>query len=245
MQAYNNNPTFREQVLNEIKRHEELDMFQKGIYGETNNNDFKGCAIGCTIHSLNLINHTTLGYNSHEHVAKILDVDVELCYLIDRIFEGLPTENAKTFTYRIWSAIRTGADTSDVCRAVKIWILQQTLKTIEHNTYEKIDDVRRVIHEVIYALQQKIPAAANARAAADDDDDAAYAAARAAADAAYAAYAAARAAAVATAADARAAAYAAARAAADARAAAVAADAARAGFYNELSEFLIAELEKC
>jgi hypothetical protein len=183
-QAYNNDAAFRKQVLAEIKRHEELDMFQSGIYGEGKGNNFRGCAIGCTIHSLNLIQEENFLYSSHESVAEALDVPVELCYLIDKIFENLPTERRKKFTYRVWSSIQAGADTSDVPRKMKIWILQRTLIACEDIKYEKIADVKAVIQDVIDALEGvgdlKAADAATARAAA-------YAAAVAAARAADAA----------------------------------------------------------
>jgi hypothetical protein len=220
-QAYHDNADFREQVLAEIKRHEKLDMFREGIYGEGEENDFKGCAIGCTVNSLNLIQKKNFPYSSHKSVAEALDVPVELCYLIDKIFENLPAERRKKFTYRVWSSIQAGADTSDVPRKMKIWILQRTLIACEDIKYEKIADVKAVIQDVVDALEGV------------GDLKTAYAAARAAAgaDTTWAvAWAAAANAAAANAANAANAASAAASAAADA-AARTAADAAACAAY--------------
>ena len=153
MQAYNNNPQFREQVLQEIKRHEELDAFIKGTYGDGESGTFKGCAIGCTVHSLNLVNKTNFSFNSHESVAEALSVDVELCYLVDHVFENIATERRRTFTYQVWSSIATGVNTADVARKVKIWILEYTLQGLENNTYEAIDDVFSAVLGVITALK--------------------------------------------------------------------------------------------
>ncbi len=244
MTAYNNNPAFREQVLKEIKRHEELDMFISGQYNEGGGAAFKGgCAIGCTVHSLNLINNSSIAYNSHNDVARLLDVSIDLCLLVDSVFENLPPRLRRTFTFRVWNSIQVGADTGDVCRKMKIWILERVIKFLENNTHRKIDDVRNAITGVIIAFKNNdndaLCAAADCVNKYLDDVDVTgitRAATTAAAYATATAYAAAATAAYATA------------AAADACAACTAYPAAAyatAYSYEKLSEQLITLLQEC
>jgi hypothetical protein len=206
LQAYNNDAVFREQVLAEIKRHEDMDAFVDKTYGRYDSDTFRGCAIGCTINSLNLVTGKNMSYNSHADVAELLCVPIELCRLVDGVFESMPSDERRFFTRRVWSAIRTGADTTDVTRKFLIFVLQLTLENLAGNTYEKIDDVRAALRGSIAALNgegewkaaysaasyaAKVAGGYAARVSISDDmqamENAAKQAAKAAADAAYAA----------------------------------------------------------
>ncbi len=213
LQAYKNDPVFREKFITELQWHQDQDKIVQGFYGEGSNGDFRGCAVGCAIHSLAKINSKTYASGNHQLLEKILDWPLELNHLIDAIFEGLPVADAKLFPLRVGKAIRAGADLKMVVPQWLYWILSDpqdgVLTRFDH---KKFPDCASAITGVI-ALQEKLLAG---EIITGSQWDAAYAAADAAARAAYAAYAA----------DAAYAAY-----AADAARAADAADAARAAAY--------------
>jgi hypothetical protein len=224
MRAFNNDPVLRRDLLEEIKKHQDMDLLIQGSYEQ----DGKYCAVGCAIQSLNVKRNKDYAHNDHIALAKELNIDPALFYLQDKIFENLKKEDAFKFPYQFTESIKSGADTSLVTPKFIVYLLIDE----KHGVYQYADEQgKKVITQIAELYQRKIngeyidigqftdaaraaadaAADAAARAAADAARAAADAAARAAADAAaYAAYAAADAA--------RAAADAAARAAADAAA---------------------------
>lgn len=62
MQAYKNDPRLKKDFLAEVERHRKADMIIKGTYSEGSGKNWRGCAVGCSIHSLNVLkgeNYTT------------------------------------------------------------------------------------------------------------------------------------------------------------------------------------------
>jgi len=58
-------------LVAEIKAHREADQIIQGTYGEGNNGDWKGCAVGCSIHSLN----RKLGKDSTTKLKKVGEIE--------------------------------------------------------------------------------------------------------------------------------------------------------------------------
>lgn len=71
------------------KSHQLADEIVKGTYWR----DGKGCAVGCLVHG-----------SSHERLASELGIPVQMAYLIDRLFEGMPLEQSKMFPLRFVKA---------------------------------------------------------------------------------------------------------------------------------------------
>ncbi len=213
MKAFLDDPKLKEERIAQVRRHREADQLIKGTYWEGG----KGCAVGCTVHS-----------GDHSAYETELGIPRVLARLEDRLFEGMPNEQAMMWPERFLSAIPVGADLSMVFPRWAHWMLTDFLGAIP----DAINDRNRSAVEGVSNLFFKI---INGETVSHREwsvaADAAYAAS--AADAAYAAYAAyaAAAASAASAADAADAAYAAAAAsAASAAYAAVAADAAYAAY---------------
>jgi hypothetical protein len=189
--AFHSKPAEKAKILKQLRTHAKADEIIQGQYWENG----RGCAVGCTLHGSN-----------HADYEPKFGIPQVLARLEDRIFEGLPNAEAKKWPITFMSAIKPGADLSDVWPQFAIWLLADSKKGVIR--FAKTDAQRAVIDGVAELYRQRIPYGDPKWALARN---AAYAAAAAAA--AYAADAAA------TTADAYAAAYAAAAttAAADAR----------------------------
>ena len=191
--------------LARVATHHAADQIIQGKYWEHG----KGCAVGCTIHG-----------HDHSKYENELGIPRIIARLEDRIFEGIPNEEAKEFPLQFLQAIPVGKDLTPVWKKFLVWLLiDKTTGTINHakkiETKKAIKDVAELIEKSI-TENVTTEQFAEVRKAADAAAAAAYAA-YAAAAAAYAAAAADAADAAAADAAAYAAAYAAADAAADAR----------------------------
>jgi hypothetical protein len=66
-QTYLGDPQLKAAFLAEITKHEDQDALIKGTYGQMNGH-FTGCAIGCSLHSLNVL-QGKVGKASTEHTG--------------------------------------------------------------------------------------------------------------------------------------------------------------------------------
>jgi len=107
-------------LLREIKKHREADQIIKGSYGEENGT-WKGCAVGCSVRSLNILEGKNYKTNDHTVYEKELGIPVELAYLEDELFEAMPLEQALFWPERFIKAVPTGADLSHVIAKLVIW----------------------------------------------------------------------------------------------------------------------------
>lgn len=181
MQAYLNDPKIKESVLEQMESHRKADTLMQG-YGYWK--DGKGCAVGCLIHSGN-----------HGEYETRFGIPRVLARLEDRIFEGLPIEDAKKWPERFLSAISPGADLSMVWPKFAIFILTDpefgVIKFAKKDKSKKsIQDVsdlyQRIVNGEKIDANVWLEARSNATDAYADADAAATAAADAATAAAYA-----------------------------------------------------------
>jgi len=114
MLSYLNNTKLKRDFVKEIKWHQDQDKTIKGTYQEGTNGDFKGCAVGCSIHSLNRLNGTKFETSKHKVYETALGIPEWLARLEDDIFEGLPTEEALKWPLRFSKAIPVGVDLEPV-----------------------------------------------------------------------------------------------------------------------------------
>src|ERR1700704_2903659 len=254
--AFHNDHQLKADVLAEVERHRLNDQIVKGAYGKGSNGGWKGCGVGCSLHSLNLIRGTAFKTSDHSAYEKGFGSPRILARLEDGIFENLPAERVPLWPGQFLAAVPVGVDLSLIWPRFAVWMLigpqggvlqfakraqsQLAIKNVAENFQRWAETGANPLKSSDWRkLRVAAAAAADAYAAADAAYAAAYAAAAyaaaaaayaaddaAAAAAAYAAYAADDAAAAAAAADA-ADAYAA-DAAADAYAAYAADDAAAA-----------------
>lgn len=125
--TYHNDPALKAALLIEIGKHEAADMLVKGHYGEMNGH-FTGCAIGCSLHSLNLLQGKhgreaeLEGTSHHDRFASELGWPLWLAYYEDSIFEGLPTALGQTWPRRLADAVPVGLTIPDTVLAdLQVW----------------------------------------------------------------------------------------------------------------------------
>jgi hypothetical protein len=257
MKAYLNDAELKKDFVKEIKRHQEADQIIQGTYAKGSGKNWKGCAVGCSIHSLNRIKKKTYKTSNHSVYETELGIPRQLAYLEDRIFEGLDVKTSKEWPLRFSQAIRPGADLSLVVSKFMVAVLKDenfgVYKFAHRDGKKAIDNVVALYERKLSGSEPTREEWLEARDEASLARRAAYAAYDAASDAAaYAAYAAsdaaydADAAAYDAAADAAsyAAAYAADAAADAASDAAADADAAGRDHYKKMADRLIELLEK-
>lgn len=180
--AYKGDQQLKEKFIKELEWHAKQDAFLQGTYGEGEGDDFKGCAVGCGVNSLNRINGTNLDNDSHDVYENMLGIPKALAHLEDHIFEGLPTPLAKEWPLQFANAIQVGADLSMVIPKLMAWLMKDLKKYTQ-----PLSEQRKALQRVRKLYERRI--------AGDEVSDqefayAADAAARAAARAADAAYAA-------------------------------------------------------
>ena len=94
MKAFNNNQELKNEVLADLKKHQEMDDFIQGSWLQNETNDageFKGCFYGCTMQTKN---------DPIEAFSDKYNIDLWYCYLTEKIFEGLPKDEARFFPYQ-------------------------------------------------------------------------------------------------------------------------------------------------
>ena len=124
MQAYKNDPELRAKFLAEMDWHAEQDKIVQATYGDRcKNGDFRGCFVGCAVHSLARIEGKRLETSNHQLIEEYLAIPVEIAHLADAIFESLPAERAKEFAVKLPRAIQCGADLSMVIPRFLFWTL--------------------------------------------------------------------------------------------------------------------------
>ena len=107
--AYHGDLAIKEKHLARVEAHRIADDILQG-YGYWK--DGKGCAIGCTLHG-----------NEHKDYESELGIPEPIAQLEDAIFEGLPVELAREWPSRFLSAIKPGADLSQVIDRFCLWLL--------------------------------------------------------------------------------------------------------------------------
>jgi hypothetical protein len=204
--AFHGNAQLKADLLAEVAEHRLHDQIIKGTYGEHSERDWKGCAVGCSLHSLNRRLGTQYDTSSHVSFEPAAGVPRQIAHLQDYIFERLPSPRYLDWPLRFWAAIEPGADLMMVTPKFVRWILDDTLPIV------KSADIKAIYVRIIalydrwigghkpsntewsevYSAAVAVAAAAAAAAAAADADaryaaDAAADVAAAAADARYAA----------------------------------------------------------
>jgi len=121
----------KDQFIKEIKWHMEQDAFLQGTYIEDNKNNFRGCAVGCSINSINRLLGTSYNYDEHIDMVETLQIPEWLVRLEDKIFEGLSEKDSKEWPLRFSEAINVGADLDKIKPEFLVYVLESIPGTHE------------------------------------------------------------------------------------------------------------------
>jgi len=181
--AFHGDKELQAKMLASVSAHVKADQVIQGEYGEGEGKNFRGCFIGCTIHAHGNGDATT--FNSNEGVFDAYGFPAPLTRICERIFEGLPAEDAPRFFEDVAKALKVGSDLSLVQWEFLHWMVKDTLA--KYGTAEVKKGCSKsvaVLRDMARGVKVTPARADSARAAADAAD---YAAAGGAAHAAYAA----------------------------------------------------------
>jgi hypothetical protein len=129
--AFHNEVMLKTRLLREIIKHRKADAIIRGTYGVGEGKEWKGCALGCALHSLNLISELDAPTNDPSRYLTELGIPNSIARLEDQIFEGLPEAKAKLWPERFTKAIRVGADLSLVTPQFMVWLMDGQRKYAE------------------------------------------------------------------------------------------------------------------
>ena len=188
--AYHSDPALKEFMVAEAIAHREADRLIKGNYSNDKRGDnWKGCAVGCSIHSLRQKRGMKkLSHYDHAGLAETVGMPEHLIHLQDRVFEGLSDAERVLWPERFYRAPREGADLSMVWPQFASWLLRDAgLLQVTDRNRKAIQDVIDLYAEWVATgvCPEKARWKASAASAADYATSAAFASA-----AAYAGYAA-------------------------------------------------------
>ena len=107
--TYHADPQLKAALLAELAKHEAADQFVKGTYGRMNAH-FRGCAIGCSLHSLNVILGKPEQERTGDHSRYMTELGwpLWLALLEDTVFEHLPEDQAARWPRRLAEAVPVG-----------------------------------------------------------------------------------------------------------------------------------------
>lgn len=151
--SYKSDDGLKTDLLKEVKKHEAADQIVQGHYGKENGK-WTGCAVGCAIHSLNLIMGKKHDYGDHSVYESEFGIPRIIARLQDRIFEGLPKERAKKFPFEFLSAVPIGKDLNLVWRKFLIWLLIDEKEGVIRHA--KTDQTKKSITDVADLLTRSL-----------------------------------------------------------------------------------------
>ena len=130
MLTYHNDAQLKQMMVDEMAFHEKADSLIKGTYAEVNGS-FKGCAVGCSIESLNKKLDKQIGHGDHAGMAEAIGWPEWLCRLDDVIFEGLPNDESKSWPSRLIKAVPIGRDIERVKWKFFAYIMNENIKRVQ------------------------------------------------------------------------------------------------------------------
>ena len=137
--SFHGKQEIKDKYVGRVKAHALADAIVQGQYWENG----KGCAVGCTVHS-----------NRHSAYEDELGIPRVIARLEDRIFEGLPNDEAKTFPLEFLEAIPLGVDLAPVWKKFLVWLLIDT----EHGVinFTKDEKIKGKIQEAAKLIEGSI-----------------------------------------------------------------------------------------
>jgi hypothetical protein len=147
MQSYLNDTKLKKEFVAEIKWHQDQDKIIKDTYQQGSNGDFKACAVGCSIHSLNRMKHKSYDTSNHKVYETELGIPEWLARLEDTIFEGLPNELAMKWPLRFAKAIPVGVDLEPVKWKISVFILSENIERVL--ALDISDDLKKQVVDAI------------------------------------------------------------------------------------------------
>ena len=147
--SYHNDSNLKKSIIAEMKKHQEKDALIKGTYGVYERGEFRGCAVACAIHSVNIVLNKDYDTKSHEALSEALGIPLWLSKVQDSFFECLPNEYCQRFAIDFLESIPVGVDLEPVRWSICTSLLKEGIEIIE----EKDNILNSYKTEAIEALR--------------------------------------------------------------------------------------------
>ena len=134
LKAFHGNAQLKKDMVAEILNHQKQDQIIKGTYGKENG-IWKGCAVGCSIHSLNIKYGKSIDTGNHNAYETELGIPESLARLEDYLFETMPDDKATKWPLEFMKSIKVGANLSLVAPK----FIAGTLRDVVKNKHVKDD----------------------------------------------------------------------------------------------------------
>jgi len=140
--AFHGDPAIKAKYVARLQMHHAQDQIVQGFYaeGDPEKAEFRGCAIGCVLHS-----------DNHSAYPDEIGYPTVLAHLEDSIFEGLPASEAPQFAVDFLAVVEPGADLSLVWPRFALWMLSDP----KHGVLRLANEGTRPSIEGIIALCQR------------------------------------------------------------------------------------------
>ncbi len=107
-----------------------MDMILQGTYSQGTGDNWRGCAVGCSIHSLNRLQNKRYTTDDHTVYEEALGIPEWLARLEDTIFEGLPKDDAMKWPLRFAKAVPVGKDLESIKWKFCAFVLSRNIERV-------------------------------------------------------------------------------------------------------------------
>ena len=155
--SYKNDEKLKEAFVKEIEKHREADAILQGSYGKMDGEKWRGCAVGCSLRSLAILEGEELQikYSDHSLYETKLGIPEWLARLEDTIFEGLPVEESKLWPEQFAKAVPVGVNLEPVKWKFCAFLMRENIERVlaldisEELKKQVVDAIRGVltVHE--------------------------------------------------------------------------------------------------
>ena len=130
--TFKNDPALKNELLDKLKHHQELDTFIQGTWltkEKVEGNGFKGCFYGCTMQSDD---------NPIQEFSDKYQIDLWYCCLTEKMFEKLPDGEFQSFPVKSIEILPVGFDFNKAKSAFHRGILLKQLEWVKDELVIKV-----------------------------------------------------------------------------------------------------------
>lgn len=131
LRSFHKNQSLKKDMVAEVLDHQKQDQIIQGTYETERDGKWKGCAVGCSIHSYNKRYGKNISTDNHKAYETELGIPESLARLEDYLFEAMPVDKAKKWPVEFMKAIPVGVDLSKVAPKFIVGTLRDLLKIRE------------------------------------------------------------------------------------------------------------------
>lgn len=129
MLAYHGNEEFRRRFLDEMRWHQKQDRVIQGTYGNNwDHENFRGCAVGCSINSLNRMLKPESDFHSSDFQIYPLHLGwpAWVASVEELIFENISEDSSPDlFPLELSQSVKAGVDLQRVFFPLMIWVVSR------------------------------------------------------------------------------------------------------------------------